>query len=154
MASFGGINKRRLHGSAIPASQKRIKICVAHASLSTHVVADPQLTLTLPATLTAWTGMDALTHALEALMVDMHHPMCDGIALESLRIIHRWLPVAVADGTNLEARSRMLCASAMAAVAFQKGLGATQMGCAGRVSWPDRPASSRPCSGRCQVRRT
>ena len=111
--------------SMVTDTTKKIKICVAHPDLRTHVVMDPKLTLTLPATLTAWTGMDALTHALEALSVDMYHPMCDGIALEALRLIQAWLPVAYRDGSNLEARSQMLAASCMAAVAFQKGLGAT-----------------------------
>ena len=89
------------------------------------MVADPNTTLTLPPKLTAWTGMDALTHAIEALSVDCYHPMCDGIALEALRLIQAWLPTAVADGSNLDARAHMLAASSMAAVAFQKGLGAT-----------------------------
>ena len=148
--------------SMVTDTSKAIKICVAHPTLRTHVVADPQLTLTLPATLTAWTGMDALPHAIEALSVDMYHPMCvtttlwlwlrshrlclrphlpppsstsnypscrtcrcDGIALEALRIIHKWLPIAFANGRDLEARSQMLAAASMAAVAFQKGLGAT-----------------------------
>merc|ERR1711871_1467160 len=71
--------------------------------------------------------MDALTHALEALFVSSYHPMCDGIALESLRIIRNWLPIVCDrnDGANdVEARSQMMAASSMAAVAFQKGLGA------------------------------
>merc|ERR1712136_703644 len=87
------------------------------------VIADPLLTLTLPANLTAWTGMDALTHALEAYFVDSYHPMCDAIALEALRLIDQWLPVAYEDGQNVEARAHMMAASAMAGVAFQKGLG-------------------------------
>ena len=111
--------------SMVTDTSQKIKICVAHPSLRTHVVADPKLTLSLPSNLTAWTGMDALTHALEALWVDDYHPQCDGIALEALRLIQQWLPTAVEDGSNLEARSRMLAASSMAAVAFQKGLGAT-----------------------------
>ena len=112
--------------SMVTDTTQKIKICVAHPLLKTHVVADPALTLTLPSNLTAWTGMDALTHALEALWVDSYHPQCDGIALEALRLVQEWLPTAVSEGkTNLEARSRMLAASAMAAVAFQKGLGAT-----------------------------
>jgi len=111
--------------SMVTDTTKRTKICVAHPTMRMHVVMDPELTLTLPATLTAWTGMDALTHALEALSVDMYHPMCDGIALEALRLVQQWLPVAFHDGANLEARSQMLAASCMAAVAFQKGLGAT-----------------------------
>ena len=68
--------------------------------------------------------MDALTHAIEALCVDMYHPMCDGISLEAIRIIYEFLPKAYYHGDDIEARSQMLTGSAMAAVAFQKGLGA------------------------------
>ena len=110
--------------SMLTLTSERRKLCLTHSSLRIHAVIDPELTLTLPANLTAWTGMDALTHALEALSVDAYHPMCDGIALEALRLIDTWLPTAFEDGSHLEARSNMLAASAMAAVAFQKGLGA------------------------------
>jgi alcohol dehydrogenase class IV len=88
------------------------------------VILDPQLTVGLPAKLTAATGMDALSHNLEALCALGWHPMADGIALEGIRIIREFLPVAVADGANIEARMRMQAASAMGATAFQKGLGA------------------------------
>jgi len=100
-----------------------VKRCVTHPMCEVTVVADPLLTVSLPAHLTAWTGMDALTHALEAYFVDAYHPMCDAIALESMRMIHQWLPIAYSEGANVEARGQMLTASAMAAVAFQKGLG-------------------------------
>lgn len=89
-----------------------------------QVIADPELTLDLPANLTAWTGMDALSHSLEALCARGFAPMADGIATEAIRLIHRWLPVAVDDGRNLAARACMLAAASMGAVAFQKGLGA------------------------------
>ncbi len=89
-----------------------------------QVIADPELTLGLPANLTAWTGIDALSHSLEALCAPGFAPMADGIATEAIRLIHRWLPVAVEDGRNLVARSYMLAAASMGAVAFQKGLGA------------------------------
>jgi hypothetical protein len=89
-----------------------------------QVIADPELTLGLPANLTAWTGIDALSHSLEALCAPGFAPMADGIATEAIRLIHRWLPVAVEDGGNLVARSCMLAAASMGAVAFQKGLGA------------------------------
>jgi len=102
---------------------EKIKRCVMHPDCRISVIADPLLTLTLPANLTAWTGMDALTHALEAYFVDSYHPMCDAIALEALRLIDQWLPVAYEDGQNVEARAHMMAASAMAGVAFQKGLG-------------------------------
>jgi alcohol dehydrogenase class IV len=88
------------------------------------VIADPELTLGLPAHLTAAVGMDALSHNLEAFCAPFYHPMADGIALEGMRLIQRWLPLAVADGSNLEARAHMMIASSMGATAFQKGLGA------------------------------
>jgi alcohol dehydrogenase class IV len=89
-----------------------------------QVIADPELTLGLPANLTAWTGIDALSHSLEALCAPGFAPMADGIATEAIRLIHRWLPAAVEDGRNLAARCHMLAAASMGAVAFQKGLGA------------------------------
>jgi alcohol dehydrogenase class IV len=110
--------------SMVTDTSAHVKWCVAHPTMSLTVIADPELTLSLPPHLTAWTGMDALTHALEAYCVDSYHPQCDGIALESLRMVHEWLPVAFADGSNIQARSQMQAASMMAAVAFQKGLGA------------------------------
>ena len=88
------------------------------------VIADPALTVGLPPGLTAATGMDALAHALEAYCAPGFHPMSEGIAVEAMRLVRDWLPVAVRDGGNLEARSNMLAAAAMGAVAFQKGLGA------------------------------
>lgn len=87
------------------------------------IILDPELTLSLPPNITAWTGIDALVHALEAYCAPGYHPMADGIAIEAIRIISRYLPIAVEDGSDLEARGFMLTASSMAAVAFQKGLG-------------------------------
>jgi alcohol dehydrogenase class IV len=88
------------------------------------VISDPELTVGLPPKLTAWTGFDALAHCLEAYCAPGFHPMADGIAMEGLRLIQRYLPRAVAEGRVLEARSRMLAAASMGATAFQKGLGA------------------------------
>jgi alcohol dehydrogenase class IV len=103
-----------------------IKRTMLHAALLPRaVVADPETTVGLPAKLTAATGMDALTHALEALCAPGYHPMCDAIALEALRMIATHLPRAVAHPDDAEARSHLLMASSMAAVAFQKGLGLT-----------------------------
>jgi alcohol dehydrogenase class IV len=87
------------------------------------VIADPELTIGLPPHLTAATGMDALTHCLEALCAPGFHPMADGIAGEGLRQAARWLPNAYKQGADIEARAYMLVAAAMGAVAFQKGLG-------------------------------
>lgn len=88
------------------------------------VICDPVLVAGLPANLTAWTGMDALAHCLEAYVAPGYHPMADGIGVEGLRLIKEWLPRAVADGSDLEARAHMMSAAAMGATAFQKGLGA------------------------------
>jgi len=87
------------------------------------VIADPELTVGLPAAVTAATGMDALSHCLEAYCAPGFHPMADGIALEGMRLIHDWLPRAFHHGDDLEARGRMLVAASMGATAFQKGLG-------------------------------
>ena len=97
------------------------------------VIEDPELTVGLPPKITAWTGMDALSHSLEAWSSPFFHPQSAGIALEGIRLVKDWLPVAVKDGANLDARSYMLIASSMGAVAFQKGLGAMH-------------AMSHPCS--------
>jgi len=88
------------------------------------VIADPELTLDLPAKITAWTGMDALSHSLESYCSPFFHPLGEGIALEGLRLCKEWLPVAVEDGHNINGRAFMMAASSMGAVAFQKGLGA------------------------------
>jgi len=88
------------------------------------VIEDPELTVGLPANITAATGMDALAHNLEAYCSPGYHPLADGIALEGIRLIKNWLPIAYKQPANLEARSHMLIASSMGATAFQKGLGA------------------------------
>ncbi len=101
-----------------------VKGCVWHpAQKPLAVILDPELTLGLPRTLTAWTGCDALVHAIEALAVPQWHPLCDGLALEAIRLIYRWLPTAVRDGASLEARGAMLAGSCLAGVSFLKGLG-------------------------------
>jgi alcohol dehydrogenase class IV len=88
------------------------------------VISDPELSVGLPPRITAATGMDALAHCLEAYCAPGFHPMADGIALEGMRLVKEWLPVAVQDGRNLVARAHMLAAASMGATAFQKGLGA------------------------------
>ena len=87
------------------------------------VISDPELTIGLPANLTAWTGMDALAHCLEAYCAPGFHPMADGIALEGMRLVRVNLQRAVSDGADIDARSGMLAAASMGATAFQKGLG-------------------------------
>ncbi len=91
--------------------------------LAKLVILDPQLTVGLPPHLTAATGADALTHCIESFTCPVFHPMCDGIALEGIRLIVEALPRACRAGTDLDARGRMLAAAAMGAVAFQKDLG-------------------------------
>ncbi len=88
------------------------------------VISDPELSVGLPANLTAWTGMDALAHCFEAYCANGFHPLADGIALEGIALVDRYLQRAVRDGTDLEARGGMLAAASMGAAAFQKGLGA------------------------------
>lgn len=88
------------------------------------VIEDPELTFGLPANVTAATGMDALSHSLEAFCAPFYHPLAEGIAVEGMRLVKEWLPRAVENGRDVEARSHMLIASSMGATAFQKGLGA------------------------------
>ncbi|HVL56785.1 MAG TPA: iron-containing alcohol dehydrogenase, partial [Burkholderiaceae bacterium] len=111
--------------SVISEDDTRIKrIVFGAALLPREVFADPELTLGLPAAVTAATGMDAFTHNVESYLSPVFHPMCDGIGLEGVRIAAAALPVAVAEPGNLQARSQMMIASTMGAVAFQKDLGA------------------------------
>ncbi|MDP1676047.1 MAG: iron-containing alcohol dehydrogenase [Bacteroidota bacterium] len=98
------------------------KILFSPKLLAKIVFADPLLTMDLPAFVTAATGMDALTHNMEALLAKNYHPMCDGIALEGMRLISVSLENAVKK-PDLKSRSEMLLASMMGAIAFQKGLG-------------------------------
>ena len=100
------------------------KILFHPKMLPSIVICDPQLVVDLPSNLTAWTGMDALAHCLESYLAPGYHPMADGIALEGMKLIKEWLPKAVADGTDLEARAHMMSAATIGATAFQKGLGA------------------------------
>jgi alcohol dehydrogenase class IV len=93
--------------------------------LARAVFADPELTLALPRGVTAATGMDALTHCIEAFLAKDYHPICDGVAIEGVHLAARHLATAVREPANLEARSGMLMASMMGAIAFQKGLGVT-----------------------------
>lgn len=111
--------------SVITDTQARKKRIIFHPRmLPALVILDAELTLGLPATITAATGMDALSHNLEAFCSPSFHPMAEGIALEGMRLIRENLPRAVADGSDLGARQQMLVASSMGATAFQRGLGA------------------------------
>jgi len=111
--------------SAIVNEQTGVKKIIFHPKfLPSIVILDPVLTVGLPPKLTAATGMDALAHNLEAFCAPGFHPMADGIALEGMYLIKKWLTIAVKDGKNLQARSNMLVAASMGSTAFQKGLGA------------------------------
>ncbi len=101
-----------------------IKKIIFHPKfLPSIVILDPTLTIDLPPNITAATGMDALAHNLEAFCAPGYHPMADGIALEGMRLIKKWLLEAVKNGSNIEARMNMLTAASMGSTAFQKGLG-------------------------------
>ena len=100
------------------------KVIIFHpAMLPKIVLADPELTVGLPPHLTAATGVDAFVHNLEAYCSPFYHPLAQGVALEGMKLVHDFLPRAVADGRDIEARAQMLAASIMGATAFQKGLG-------------------------------
>jgi alcohol dehydrogenase class IV len=98
------------------------KILFSPKLLAKIVFADPLLTMELPAFITAATGMDALTHNMEAFLAKNYHPICDGIALEGMRLINESLETATKN-PDVESRSKMLLGSMMGAIAFQKGLG-------------------------------
>ena len=101
------------------------KVVIFHQALLARVaILDPELTAGLPPFITAATGMDALTHNLEAFVAKGDHPLADAIAIDGLRRIGNNLKRAVTNGADLEAREQMLLGSAFGAIAFQKGLGA------------------------------
>ena len=103
----------------------KVKKIIFHPKmLPSTVILDPELTLPLPAHLTAYTGMDALAHCLEAYCSNLFHPLSQGIALEGISIIKKYLQKAFSNGADIEARGYMLAASSMGSIAFQKGLGA------------------------------
>jgi alcohol dehydrogenase class IV len=110
--------------SVITDEKTHVKKIIFHPRmLPTITIDDPELTIGLPAHVTAATGMDALSHCLEAYCVPSYHPMADGISLEGMRLIQENLKLAVKDGKNLVARANMMAAASMGATAFQKGLG-------------------------------
>jgi len=110
--------------SVITLDATKRKAVIFHPELLAKlVILDPELTRGLPPKLTAATGADALTHCIESYTCPVFHPMCDGIALEGIHLIVEALPRAYKDGTDLDARGKMLVAAAMGAVAFQKDLG-------------------------------
>ena len=111
--------------SVITDQEQHIKKIIFHPNMLPQIVIlDPELTRALPASITAATGMDALSHNLEAYCSTYYHPMAEGIAIEGIRRVKEYLPRAVHTGHDLEARTQMLVASSMGATAFQRGLGA------------------------------
>ena len=110
--------------SVITDDANHVKKIIFHPKMLPEVVIlDPVLTKGLPVKITAATGMDALSHNLEAYCSPFYHPMAEGIAIEGIRLVKEYLPQAVANGDNLDARMQMLVSSSMGATAFQRGLG-------------------------------
>jgi alcohol dehydrogenase class IV len=111
--------------SVITNSKTHVKKIIFHPKvLPTVVICDPELTQSMPKSITAGTGLDAFAHCVEAFSSPHYHPMSHGIALEGMRLVIDNLPRAFADGADIEARANMMSAAAMGATAFQKGLGA------------------------------
>jgi len=105
--------------------ETKVKKIIFHPKmLPSTVILDPELTIPLPSNLTAYTGMDALAHCLEAYCSNLFHPLSQGIALEGISIIKKYLQKSFSNGDDIEARGNMLAASSMGSIAFQKGLGA------------------------------
>lgn len=112
-------------GTVITNEETHVKKIIFHPRMMPVIaILDPALTVGMSPKMTAGTGMDALSHNLEALCAPGFHPMAEGIAVEGIRLIKQSLVTAVRDGANLPARANMLAAAAMGATAFQKGLGA------------------------------
>ena len=111
--------------SSIINEETGIKKIIFHPKMLPEIVIlDPDLTIALPPSLTAFTGMDVLAHCLEAYSSPNFHPLSQGIALEGISIVNKYLIRAYNDGNDIEARGNMLASSSMGSTAFQKGLGA------------------------------
>lgn len=111
--------------SVITNSATKVKKIIFHPKiLPMVVIADPELTVTMPNVITAGTGLDAFAHCVEAFSSPHYHPMSHGIALHGMKLVIDHLPRAYADGSDLDARAQMMSAAMMGATGFQKGLGA------------------------------
>lgn len=111
--------------AVITSSSEHRKYMVCHAeNVPKRAILDPELSVSLPAHLTAYTGMDALTHNIESLTAPVFHPLCDAIAVKGIEFCAKYLERAVKQPDDLEARGHMLLAASMGAIAFQKDLGA------------------------------
>ncbi len=124
IATTAGTGSEVGRSSVITNEAETRKIIIFHPKMMPAVaLCDPELTISLPKHLTAATGMDAMSHSLEAYCATGFHPMADGIATEGIRLVRKSLKTATFEPDNLEARADMLAASLMGATAFQKGLG-------------------------------
>jgi len=109
-------------GGLITQSADHRKLAFANPQVKPRaIILDPVLTVGLPTRATAACGMDVLTHAIEALTSTKSNPYADGLALQAIRLTGQWLPTAVSDGANVEARSAMIVASHLAGRAFSSG---------------------------------
>ncbi len=125
LSTTSGTGSEVGRSSVISEEDTHVKRVIFSAAILAKVVfADPELTLALPPAVTAATGMDALTHNIESYLSPAYHPLCDGIALEGVRIGARALLTAVREPGNVQARADMMMCSMMGAIAFQKDLGA------------------------------
>jgi 4-hydroxybutyrate dehydrogenase len=107
----------------LPATGRKT-IVLSQYLLPSVAICDPDLTRTMPATLTAGTGMDAFTHCIESYLSTNLHPICDGIALEGLRYVSQGLETSVRDGSDVKARRSMMMGALLGGISFHKGLGA------------------------------
>ena len=111
--------------SVLTNSVSHVKKIIFHPKiLPSVVICDPELTVGMPKSITAGTGLDAFAHCVEAFSSPHYHPMSQGIALEGMRLVKEYLPRAYANGNDIAARAQMMSAAMMGATAFQKGLGA------------------------------
>ena len=125
MPTTAGTGSEVGRASVITNSATNEKKIIFHPKiLPSIVICDPELTVGMPAKITAGTGLDAFAHCVEAYSSPHYHPMSQGIALEGMRLIKEFLPVAYLKPASLEARAQMMSAAMMGATAFQKGLGA------------------------------
>lgn len=124
LPTTAGTGSETGRASVITDEQAQVKRTILHSRMMPRIaILDAELTRGLPAPLTAATGVDALTHCMEAWCSPVYHPMAEAVAVKGMQLIKEHLPRAVADGNDMEARQQMLVASSLGAAAFQRGLG-------------------------------
>ena len=124
LPTTAGTGSETGRASVITDEQAQVKRTILHSRMMPRIaILDAELTRDLPAPLTAATGVDALTHCMEAWCSPVYHPMAEAVAVKGMQLIKEHLPRAVADGHDMEARQQMLVASSLGAAAFQRGLG-------------------------------